>query len=187
MNAAHLEVCASPEWRKKVNETILPEALKEVVLGRDVLEIGPGPGFTTDVLRTLTEQLTAVEVDESLAAQLSARMEGSNVVVVRGDATSLDFTDDRFSAAASFHMLHHIEPADAQDRVFAELARVLEPGGVLVAADSVWKKESSDFHQGDTYLPIAPEDLKERLANAGFVAIEVRTYEPGWVCTAKAQ
>jgi SAM-dependent methyltransferase len=186
MNAAHLQVCASPEWRKKVNETILPEALKGVDLGSEVLEIGPGPGFTTDVLRTLTDHLTAVELDDSLASQLSDRMKDSNVVVVRGDAARLDFADDCFSSAASFHMLHHIEPSDAQDRVFAELARVLQPGGLLVAADSVWKKESAEFHQGDTYLPIAPEDLRKRLAKAGFLSIEVRTYEPGWVCTAKA-
>jgi len=34
----------------------------------DVSEIGPGPGFTTDVLRQRVAHLTAVEIDDVLAS-----------------------------------------------------------------------------------------------------------------------
>ena len=135
MNPGHMAFCASDEWRRTVRDTILPVALQGVALGADAIEIGPGPGFTTDVLRTLTSHLTAVEVDEGLAAALAERIGDGNVEVVVGDAAALDFPADRFTGAASFHMLHHIAPATQQDRVLAELARVLVPGGVLVAAD----------------------------------------------------
>ena len=64
-------------------------------------------------------------------------------------------------------MLHHIAPAEAQDRAFAELARVLVPGGVLVAADGVYSEGSALFHEDDTYNPIDPEELEARLAAAG--------------------
>ena len=50
------------------------------------IEIGPGPGFTTEVLRTMTARLTAVEIDEGLAASLTERLAGGNVDVVVGDA-----------------------------------------------------------------------------------------------------
>jgi SAM-dependent methyltransferase len=186
VNAAHLEFCASEDWRRMVHDTILPEALRGVDLGDDALEIGPGPGFTTDVLHTMTGRLTAVEIDERLAAALAERMGGANVDVVLGDATALDFPSDRFSGGASFHMLHHIAPSDAQDRVFAELARVLVPGAVLVAADGTYNDATAAFHEGDTYNPIDPDDLRARLGAAGFEDITVRTYEPGWVCTARA-
>ncbi len=186
MNAAHLEYCASEDWRRRVHEIILPEALRGVDLGDEAIEIGPGPGFTTDVLCTMTGRLTAVEIDEHLAASLTERMAGANVDVVRGDATRLDFPADRFTGGASFHMLHHIEPANAQDRVFAELSRVLVPGAVLVAADGTYNDATAAFHEGDTYNPIDPDDLAVRLGAAGFGDIEVRTYEPGWVCTARA-
>ena len=53
-------------------------------------------------------------------------------------------------------MLHHIAPAEAQDRVFAELARVLVPGATLVAADGVYSEGSAAFHQDDTYNPHRP-------------------------------
>ena len=105
--------------------------------------------------------------------------------VVVGDATALDFDARRFSGAASFHMLHHIAPAEAQDKVFAELARVLVPGAVLVAADGVYSEGSAAFHQDDTYNPIDPGDLDRRLRGAGFDSVQVRTYDLGWVCTAQ--
>jgi SAM-dependent methyltransferase len=180
-----MEYCASEDWRRLVHETILPVALKDVELGDELIEIGPGPGFTTDILCTKTKHLTAVELDEGLAEGLRRRMAGSNVKVVVGDATALDFEPGRFSGAASFHMLHHIAPAEAQDRVFAELARVLVPGARLVAADGVYSEGSALFHQDDTYNPIDPEELGPRLRTAGFDDVEVRTYDLGWVCTAR--
>jgi SAM-dependent methyltransferase len=186
MNEAHMEYCASEDWRRLVHETILPVALRDVDLGAAAIEIGPGPGFTTDILRTHTAHLTAVELDEGLAASLAARLAGSNVEVVVGDATALDFARGCFTGAASFHMLHHIAPAEAQDRVFAELARVLGPGGALVAADGVYSDGSALFHQDDTYNPIDPQELEPRLAAVGFGSAQVRTYDLGWVCTARA-
>ena len=180
-----MEFCASEDWRRLVYDSILPEALRGVTLGDDALEIGPGPGFTTDVLRTLTAHLTAVEVDRALADQLAQRLEAENVDVVVGDATALEFPDSRFTGAASFHMLHHIAPAAQQDRVFAELARLLTPGGVLVAADGVYSEGSAVFHEDDTYNPIGPSDLERRLGQAGFEAIDIRVFEIGWVCTAR--
>ena len=187
MNQAHMEYCASDDWRQLVHETILPVALRDVELGDAAIEIGPGPGFTTDILRTKTAHLTAVELDEDLAASLARRMAGSNVDVVVGDATALDFASGRFTGAASFHMLHHIAPAEAQDRALAELARVLAPGGTLVAADGVYSEGSALFHEDDTYNPIDPGDLEPRLAAAGFGSVVVRTYDLGWVCTARVR
>ena len=123
MNSFHLEYCASPEWRRVVEDIIIPAALADKDLGTSVIEIGPGPGFTTDVLRTLTEHLTVVELDPDLASSLQARLAGTNVEVIMGDATALALPDDAFTGAASFHMLHHI-PTDAQqDAALSELAQ----------------------------------------------------------------
>jgi len=179
--------CASDDWRRLVHEMILPVALRGVDLGDAAIEIGPGPGFTTDILRTKTSKLTAVEIDEALAASLAQRLVGENVEVVVGDAAALGFPAGRFTGAASFHMLHHIAPAAQQDRVFAELARVLAPGATLVAADGVYNEGTAAFHEGDTYNPIDPGELPGRLGAAGFDGVDVRVYELGWVCTARAR
>ena len=51
MNQAHLEFCSSPEWARLVEDELLPWVLDGCELGDDLLEVGPGPGLTTDVLR----------------------------------------------------------------------------------------------------------------------------------------
>ena len=184
MNAGHMEFCLSDDWRQMLEELVLPPALEAVDLGDDVLEIGPGPGFTTDVLRQRAARLTAVEIDPLLYEPLAERLTGTNVDVVNGDATALDLPDDRFSAAASFNMLHHVPTTEAQDAVFGELARVLRPGGLLVAVDGVDSEGTRLFHEGDNYNPIDPDALPGRLTAAGFTSIDVELYDLGWICHA---
>jgi len=169
-----------------VEELVLPAALRDLDLGDDVIEIGPGPGFTTDVLRSRADRVTAVELDPALADALAERLTGTNVDVVRGDATALDLPPARFTGAASFNMLHHVPSDDAQDRIFAELRRVLRSGGVLVTADSAPRDELDAFHEGDTYHPIDPDGLGSRLRAAGFTDVEMALYDLGWTCAARA-
>src|SRR4051794_8726266 len=74
VNELHLQYCASDEWAEACAKWIIPGALEGVALGDDVLEVGPGPGRTTDLLRSMVPRLTAVEIDDDLAAKLTERM-----------------------------------------------------------------------------------------------------------------
>ena len=168
MNEQHLEFCSSDEWADALRQWIVPTALEGVDLGDEVLEVGPGPGRTTELLCTMTRRLTAVEVDENLADALATRMVDRNVEVVNADASDMPFSTARFSAAVSFIMLHHVPTVEAQDRLFAEVARVLRSGGVLAGADSLDTPEFRDMHKGDTCNPVVPDGLEERLKAAGF-------------------
>jgi ubiquinone/menaquinone biosynthesis C-methylase UbiE len=178
MNERHLKICASAEWAETVKTEILPWAVGARDLGNDVLEVGPGPGLTTDLLRQQVNKLTAVEVDASLAAALAARMAGSNVDVVHADATVLPFDARRFSAATCFTMLHHVPSAAQQDQLLSELRRVLRPGGVLVGVDSIDNPDWRELHAGDTCVPVDPEALAARLVAAGFVDVDVERSSP---------
>jgi len=168
-----------------IEEIVLPQAVQRHDLGDDVLEIGPGFGFVTNVLRGTTERLTAVEIDPGLASALRARLTGTNVDVVDGDATALELADDRFTAAVSLNMLHHVPTAEDQDRIFQELSRVLRPDGLLVAADAMPRNEYDEFHEGDTYNPIDPTSLAARLAAAGFHDVEIGEFDLGWTASAR--
>lgn len=184
MNKDHLEFCASEEWREMLRDRVLPYALAGARLGEDVLEVGAGPGLTTDLLRVEIPKLTAVELDDQLAASLTARLAGTNVDVVHADATSLPFDDERFTGAVSFTMLHHVPSAELQDRLFAEVARVLRRDGVFVASDSVASEELAAFHEGDVYNPIDPTTVEVRLDAAGFGTVRVQSDELGWTAHA---
>ena len=169
-----------------MRDVILPWALGDVDLGDDVLEVGPGYGATTDVLCRAVPRLTSVEIDEKLAAMLTERFaDVPTVKILVGDATALDQPDGRFTGAACFTMLHHVPTVELQDRLFAEVARVLRPGAALVASDSVASEELAAHHEDDTYNPVDPATLPERLAAAGFAGIEVKTNPRGWAAVAR--
>ena len=185
MNKAH-EACGSDEWRQAIREVILPWALGETDLGDNVLEVGPGYGATTDVLSQAVPLLTSVEIDDELAAMLTDRFaEVPSVEIVHGDATSLAYADGRFSGAACFTMLHHVPTVELQDKLFAEVARVLQPGAALVASDSLASEELKAHHEGDTYNPVDPATLQRRLTAAGFDDVQVKTNDFGWAAVAR--
>jgi ubiquinone/menaquinone biosynthesis C-methylase UbiE len=184
MNPDHLELCASEGWRQVLRDLILPYALADARLGDDVLEVGPGPGATTDLLSAELVKLTTVELDPDLAAALASRLRGSNVEVVHADATAMPFEDERFTGAVSFTMLHHVPTDELQDRLFAEVARVVRRGGTFVASDSVASEELAALHVEDVYNPVDPVTVESRLHTAGFTHIEIRSNEFGWAAQA---
>jgi len=177
MNEEHLKLCSSAEWAETVQKWIIPWVLDGVELGENVLEVGPGPGLTTDVLRRLVPRLTAVEVDPDLAAALSQRLAGTNVAVIHADASDTSLPAGGFSGAICLTMLHHVHSPELQDAVFAEVHRLLAPDAVFAGEDSLDSPELRELHHDDTYVPMDPVRLPGRLADAGFSQVEVSTNE----------
>lgn len=172
VNPLHHWLCRSNRWRKTVQQRV-PWVVGNVDLGPHVLELGPGPGLTTDLLRRATQRVTAIELDLKLAASLDSRLSGSNVEVVAGNATAMPFADAQFSAGVSFTMLHHVPSAELQDKLLREVWRVLVPGGVFVGSDSLQSWLMRLIHIGDTLVTVNPDAMGKRLEAAGFEMVEV--------------
>lgn len=177
MNRIRRWYCRSGRWKQKLENEILPWSLGEVDLGDEVLEVGPGPGLTTEWLRGKCKNVTCLEVDPGMASSLRQRTVGTNINVQCGDATEMPYRDGAFSAAVSFTMLHHIPSPALQDRMLAEVYRVLRPDGVFAGTDSVPSLLMRIFHMGDTMVLVDPATLRARLEDCGFkdVKIEVGT------------
>jgi ubiquinone/menaquinone biosynthesis C-methylase UbiE len=173
MNTAHVVRLSSREWREYLERELVPWVLGAAPLGDDVVEIGPGPGLTTDLFRARVARLTAVEVDDDLAAALRDRLDQTNVEVLTADATCTGLPADRFSAATCFTMLHHVPTAAAQDALLAEVRRVLRPGARFLGTDVLDTPALRDLHIDDVYVPIDPDTLSARLERAGFVDVQV--------------
>lgn len=107
MNRFHNWYCRSILWRRTVQRSLLPWTLDGILLGDDVLEVGPGPGVTTDVLKEKVPKLTAIEFDRRLAARLRGRLAGTYVTIVTGDATKMPFEPNRFKRGC---VVHHAPP-----------------------------------------------------------------------------
>lgn len=177
MNENHDRVCPSPEWAEYLQSEVLPQVVDGVELGTRMLEIGPGPGASTDWLRHRVGRLIALELEEDAAAKLTDRFaDADNVEVHAGDATQIPWPADSFDSVGCFTMLHHVPTVALQNHVLSEIHRVLRPGGMLVASDSVHSVDLHHFHEGDVYNPIEPGTLFTRLQTIGFdhilVAVE---------------
>ncbi len=174
MNMLHRVCCSSPLWAKAVERELLPWALAGVDLGTSTLEIGPGYGANLRVLADKTPSLTCVEIDAAMAERLR-RKYGERARIISGDGTATGLPDANFSSVVCFTMLHHVPTAPLQDQLFAEAFRVLRPGGVFAGSDGIHSLGFRLVHIGDTYNPVFPDELPDRLRRAGFIDVFVDT------------
>ncbi len=98
--------------------------------GKDVLEIGCGSGVHARLLAEAGARVTAVDLTPTAVAMTRRRLElhGLDADVREADAESLPFADASFDFVWSWGVIHH---SAATERVVAEIARVLKPGGRL--------------------------------------------------------
>jgi ubiquinone/menaquinone biosynthesis C-methylase UbiE len=105
-----------------------------VARGDHVLDIGCGPGRSLATLASLAPEGRVVGADPSaLMAELavkrnSALIRARRVEIVMANAASLPFSDAVFDKGLCVHVLYFWSDLD---RPFAEIARVLKPGGKL--------------------------------------------------------
>jgi SAM-dependent methyltransferase len=168
MNRIHHWYCRSATWKRRVESELMPWALGGATLEGPALQIGRGPGFTTNYLRTRVSALTALEKDHNLAKKLAARFRNTSVQIIEGDATAMPFETGAFRTVFSFTMLHHVPSPSLQDRVLAEARLILAPGGTFLGTDSRMSLRMKLFHCFDTMVIVDPATLPQRLRRAGF-------------------
>jgi hypothetical protein len=70
-------------------------------------------------------------------------------------------------------MLHHVPSSALQDRLLAEVARVLAPDAWWVGSDSTVSLLFRLAHWGDTMVLVDPDSFGARLECAGFRSVRV--------------
>jgi ubiquinone/menaquinone biosynthesis C-methylase UbiE len=187
MNKFENWFCGSSIWRFVTERKLLPWILSGYALGDHVLEVGAGPGATTDALMRRTGRVTSLEYDPSYAARLAERHRDSQVAVVQGDAAELPFPDHAFSSVVAVLVLHHLKSPEQQNAAFQEFHRVLRPGGMFFAFEirDGWLQRAGHIHS--TFVPVSPASAFARLTIAGFSRIAVDIERRGFrVCALRA-
>lgn len=102
------------------------KVLDQFVRDRDVLECGCGTGLILNRIKPLARRAAGVDLSPGMLEH--ARRRGHEVH--HASVTELPFADASFDVAYSFKVLAHVEPIE---QALAEMARVLRPGGHLIA------------------------------------------------------
>ncbi len=97
--------------------------------GRRTLDVGCGEGRLTRHLASLGHRMVGIDAAPTLIA--AARELAPEMELHVGNAAALPFDAAAFDQVISFLCLHDV---DDLDRAVAEIARVLEPGGVACLA-----------------------------------------------------
>lgn len=138
----------------------------------DVLDAGCGIGL----LGRLFPKLDLVGLDVSIP--LLSKVTTGYRFLAEGSAEALPFRDASFDVVVALNMLHHvIDPKNA----VREFARVLRPGGTLIALDprKVWPIEvakqllrGSDETFAPTHKAFAVDEYKDIIESTGTLRVE---------------
>jgi SAM-dependent methyltransferase len=115
-----------------------PWQLGRLSLGERVLDLGSGAGTDSLIAAQMVGeegQVTGIDMTREMLAKArgaAARMGAANVDFVESEAERLPFPDGSFDVVISNGVIDLIPDKDA---VFAELFRVLVPGGRIQIAD----------------------------------------------------
>jgi ubiquinone/menaquinone biosynthesis C-methylase UbiE len=120
--------------------------------GSRVLDVAFGDGRNTTFLCDQGLDVSGIEITQGIVDQTSARLErlGQKADLRVGRNSSIPFEDGHFDVILACHCCYYCDEGDTFATNMAEYARVLRPGGFLVA--SVASADSYIF-RGATVLP----------------------------------
>ena len=161
----HFDRHASRYSSSRLLRSLQGRALEALALGPDdaLLDVACGAGKLVLEVAPRVRRAAGVDLSESMLARAreEAARQGVAAELVQGSAEQLPFEDGAFTAVVTTTASHHFPDPR---RAWAEMARVLRPGGRLVVGDLC----------GDT-PPMALIDALERRFEEGHVRFPRRS------------
>ena len=131
--------------RVAVATDLIEAGLRTAWSGRDLKELtlldgGCGTGNYISALRDTVGKVQGLEFNDGMFAQSSAKFAAvEDVAITQGSVLSMPFEDGEFDGVMINQVIHHLDDAHvpggqrwgAVSTAFAEVFRVLKPGGVF--------------------------------------------------------
>ena len=155
-----------------------------------VLDVATGTGRTLRQVRAALPQAQLVGLDLSPAYLRQANRWLSQLPnelpqLVQGNGEAMPFAEGSMQGITCVFLLHEL-PGEARQNVLADCFRVLEPGGVVVLADSVQMADSPQFQPAmenfrrvfhePYYRDYIGDNIDARLQAAGFTGIRAESH-----------
>jgi len=149
--------------------------------GARLLELGCGAAEKTRLIaeRTGISAIVAAEVDRIQHAKNLEIRDLPKVTFAEFGAESIEAPDESFDIIILFKSLHHV-PADLLDQSFAEMFRVLKPGGHVYISEPVFEGEFNEvirlFNDEEVVRKGAFAAIKRAIESGQFHLVEERFF-----------
>lgn len=155
-----------------------------------ILDVATGSGRTLKQLRGAfpKEKITGLDLSDSYLKEASryiSELKGDLIELIKGNAENLPFEDNTFQAISCVYLFHEL-PRTIREKVLLEFHRVLEPGGILVLADSIQINDSpkfisimENFHKTfhePFYRDYIEQDIDSKIKEIGFNDVESNSF-----------
>lgn len=132
----------------------------ELVSGKLVVDIACGEGYGSALLAKKAMQVTGIDLDPAIIDYAQKKYQRKNLSFMQGSILQIPLDDHVADIVVSFETLEHVGD---HEKVFAEIKRILKPGGLLILStpDKNFYSDQSGhknpFHVRELY----PDNLSE--------------------------
>jgi arsenite methyltransferase len=162
----------------------LPTEYAGIKPGNSVLDLGSGAGNDCFIARKLTGdsgKVTGLDFSDEMLAKANRNLSKSgykNMQFIQGDIEKIPLPDSEFDVVISNCVLNLVPD---KQKAFAEIYRVLKPGGHFCISDVVLNgslpvglKEAAEMYAGCVAGAILKDDYIDIIKALGFSQVEIR-------------
>jgi SAM-dependent methyltransferase len=179
---ANLEYPHTKEYLAYLDHAVL-QAISDGPLGT-IVELCCGRGEALTLLGARARRYIGVDISENMLAAVGQLNQHSDALLVQADATRVPLADESVDTVVMLGGVHHVP---ARTRLFAEVARILKPGGRFLYREPVsdfllWRGlraiiyRLSPMLNHDTERPLVYEETVPLLEAAGLRSLHYRTH-----------
>jgi SAM-dependent methyltransferase len=133
----------------------------------EVLDVASGTGFYVDRWQELgVGRITGADITEKVVSELSRRYPRHHFVRMDVGASEMPFDDASFDLVSAIDVLYHLLDEAAHARAFANLARLVRPGGHVVLSENLYREQPKS---GPYQVGRSEQTILERIEAANLV------------------
>lgn len=145
-----------------------------------ICDLGCGPGHVTEYLSRFNIKVIGLDLSSGILKEARARH--SKIIFLQGNMLNLPFAAAELTGIIAFYSIIHFDETQVA-RAFAEMSRVLKPGGLVllgvhVGHDVVHVNELWEIPVDFDAAYFDLQELTDNLESHGFKVIETVQREP---------